>query len=148
MNKQVFLDLLKEDRYDSTTRLVFADWLEEKGKDDEAREQRRMTTKEWIDADKWMHEFAESIGGTCLNYGKELEEEEWKNITYEEVMRAAQASIDTDGSARLVQVGTETARNMMDEPRAREQFWEAWQVITDQYISDEAKGGRVFCCTC
>ncbi len=137
--KQAFLDILKEDRYDSTTRLVFADWLEERGFDDEALEQRRMSTQEWVEADKWMYEFVETIGGDDYELG---------SITYGDVMRAAQDSLDSKDDDRLVQVGSEYARDEMSNPGIRKRFWEAWRTITGQPLPDEAKDYRVFCCTC
>ena len=42
---QAFLEVLAKDPYDETTRRVFADWLEEKGLDDYAAEQRQWTRK-------------------------------------------------------------------------------------------------------
>jgi len=56
-----FLDAIEKDRYDSTTRLVYSDWLEEHGYDDECLEQRRLATPEWIEADKWLHEYAARV---------------------------------------------------------------------------------------
>ena len=53
---------LLANRYDSEMRLVFADWLEEQGEDDEAQEQRRMATPEWIEADKRIQKFADDLG--------------------------------------------------------------------------------------
>ena len=45
-----FVRALSDDVYDSTTRLVYSDWLEERGRDDEAQEQRRMAAPEWVQA--------------------------------------------------------------------------------------------------
>ncbi len=49
---------IKEDRYDSFSRQVYADWLEERGFDDEAMEQRRLAAPEWVEADKWLRRYA------------------------------------------------------------------------------------------
>ena len=53
-----FIQALDTNRYDQTTRLVFADWLEEMGHDDEALEQRRRATDRWVASDKWLREYA------------------------------------------------------------------------------------------
>lgn len=69
-HRKAFEDAIKENPHDSSPRLIFADWLEENGFDDESQEQRRRSTKEWMDADKWMHEFASMCGSTCRNYNE------------------------------------------------------------------------------
>lgn len=160
MSRQAFEEVLKENRYDSTTRLVYADWLEERGFDDEAQEQRRMASPEWVGADRWMHAFADGLGETCVNYDETYrydpvthrvedgEPERWEKITYDTVMKAAQESVDSLDAERWVQQGSEEARDKMADPGTREQFWAAWRVITGQTLSEDARGYRVFCCTC
>lgn len=66
--RQAFEDILRDDLFDTTTRLVFADWLEENGLDDEANEQRRMATPEWQASARWLTDFAARCGTTIDNY--------------------------------------------------------------------------------
>ncbi len=159
MSREAFENALKEDRYDSTTRLVYADWLEERGLDDEAQEQRRMASPAWIEADREMHNFARSLGKDCTNYGNLFtrasdgryvpnEPERWQEITYDMVMQAAQQSLDSKDDERFVQQGAETARDAMSSPEVRERFWKNWSIITGKSLPDEAREYRVFCCTC
>ncbi len=58
MSKQAFLEALEKDRYDITTRLVFADYLDEHDEPEEATEQRRLATPQWCEADRWLREYA------------------------------------------------------------------------------------------
>ncbi len=51
--RQAFLDAIAADRYDQTTRLVFADWLNEHGLDDEAEVQRQWTPEKQR-AEDWL----------------------------------------------------------------------------------------------
>lgn len=63
--RKAFVDILTKDRFDAKTRLVFADWLEEHGCDDEAAEQRRMASPEWVEAAKWIEEQVKATDHTC-----------------------------------------------------------------------------------
>ena len=58
-----FQKAIAENPYDRKTRLVFADWLEEHGLDDEAHEQRSWSkTKQ--EAEDWLRNFAPEINMT------------------------------------------------------------------------------------
>jgi len=59
--RAAFLKALAEDRYDTTTRLVYADWLDEQCRDSESQEQRRLATPEWCAADRWLREYAKKL---------------------------------------------------------------------------------------
>lgn len=66
-----FLKALKENEDDVGTRLVYADWLDERGEHEEADRQRK-----WPAAKEWLHEFARNsphFGGTDEAY--EFEED-------------------------------------------------------------------------
>jgi uncharacterized protein (TIGR02996 family) len=60
--RQAFEAILAGDPYDIETRLVYADWLEENGLDDDSAEERRKATEAWCAADQWMHTFALQVG--------------------------------------------------------------------------------------
>ena len=59
--RQAFLDAIAADRYDQTTRLVFADWLNERGMDSEAEVQRAWT-REKQEAEDFIADFAAELG--------------------------------------------------------------------------------------
>src|SRR3954466_10259623 len=73
--KEQFEAALKQDRYDTVTRLIYADWLEEHGEDDYAAEQRRMATPEWCNAARGLEEIASQCGQTCTNYHEVCQEQ-------------------------------------------------------------------------
>ncbi len=153
--RQAFLDRIKEDPYDSTNRLIFADWLEEHGNDrdeEEILEQRRKATTEWIAADKWMHNLAGTLGETCVNYDQTYvgydghEEEEWIPITYEDCIRAGYDCLET--GCGFTQIGSERARDKMYEKGAKEEFWNNWQIITGIYPDASILEEIPFSCSC
>ena len=171
--RQAFEEALQKDRYDSVTRLVYADWLEENGLDDEAREQRRMASPEWIASDQWMHKFASTLGTHSPYYSeswrRDRENRERQDIglpplpeiheevipmSYEIVMEAAKHWLETykdtewgpDGDY-FTQNGDETARDEMGNPNTRAEFWKHYQQITGASVEKE-KQGQVFSCSC
>ena len=69
-----FVKALNKNPYDIATRGVFADWLEERGLDDEASEQRSWTKKKH-DAELWLKDFAVNLGmkfGELVKEGDEI----------------------------------------------------------------------------
>lgn len=59
-DQKTFEILLKEDPYGINLRLVYSDWLEEQGLDDEAAEHRRWTP-EWQRAEDYLREYAAQL---------------------------------------------------------------------------------------
>lgn len=67
--REAFEGRLREDRYDQTTRLVFADWLEEHDCPEEADWQRRWTPewqKAYDEAEAFFTMFAEDAGANSV----------------------------------------------------------------------------------
>jgi uncharacterized protein (TIGR02996 family) len=135
--REAFLAAIAADRYDTATRLVFADWLEERGDDDTATEQRRMATREWVEADKWMHEFAGQLGSA-----------DWdgRDIDYDDCIRAGHDA-HRHGDY-FVQQGGESAQDTMYEGNNREDFWRCWSIVTGVPVSEEQREHSVFSCSC
>jgi uncharacterized protein (TIGR02996 family) len=145
---EAFLAAIQKDRYDEATRRVFADWLEENGYDDEALEQRRWT-REKQEAEDWLRELAGRLGQTCRNYDDALDGEVpelWEAITYEDVIQAGYAAVQSGN--HFVQVGDMTAANVMAEDSVRELYWKHWQTVTGQAVDDETRQHGVFSCSC
>ncbi len=153
--KEAFLSAIQKDRYDQTTRLVFADWLEENGFDDDALFQRKWTPK-YQKAEDWLRDFAGKCGKTCINYndawdarrGGEDVELVWQDITYEMIVQAGHDYVDHGDY--FTQVGSEEARDMC-RGEAAELFWEHWETVTGRTKTpreqDEWTNGP-FSCTC
>lgn len=134
MSRDAFERSLKENMFDYQTRLVFADWLEENGHDDEAKEQRRMAGVEWMHSVAWLQYFAGRCGDTCTNYDvayKNGINPVWVPITLEDVVEAGHAALrDKYGWGGFTQFGSEKARDMMFDTNTKELFWKHWQVVT------------------
>ena len=131
--REAFLAALKEDRYDRTTHLVFADWLEDHGMDDEALVQRTWT-RERQEAEDWLRAFGDRHG-----------------ISYEDVVGAGH-SASRDGIAEwdydaYVQQDSESARDDM-YGGGREKFWRHWQTLTGVSMSEEKRERTPFSCSC
>ncbi len=146
VEREAFETALRENRYDTTTRLIYSDFLEEQGEDDYAAEQRRCATKEWCEAAYWMEDFAGECGGTCTNYDSRDEDHIWVPITFEDVVQAGREYIRTNGEYYFLQVGSEHARYLMYS--RVEKFWECWQIVTGISVSKGEQGSGVFSCTC
>ncbi len=106
--RKAFELAIATDPYDSTSRLAFSDWLEENGFDDEALEQRRKAGVEWVEADKYLHDFLERLT-PAESYGRYYEEEKadmpegyWDaKYTYEEFLAKIEHCLETGDSFYL-----------------------------------------------
>ncbi len=131
-DRAAFEARIAADRYDIVTRLVYADWLEENGHDDEAVEQRRCTSPAWQEAARWMEDRAADCGVNCVNYAKRnpdgsWSEEEYEAITFETMIEAGHNFVNNGDY--FVQQGSEDARDMIHGGNL-EAFWRHWQTIT------------------
>jgi uncharacterized protein (TIGR02996 family) len=119
-----FTKALKDNPRDHDTRLVFADWLEERGKDDEAMDLRKWTP-EWQDSVDWMHSFVERA-----------------NQSYEYVMTCAK-----NGQHNVEEGFTsDEFSNAYEEDE--EEFWKHYQIITRTTPEDEIDKHISFYCSC
>jgi len=158
-----FEKILENNRYDSVTRKVFADWLEERGYDDLAFEERRKATEKWVEADQWMHHMATLCGQTCLNFGEDDVSEIWKDITYKDLidigfqwLKEGSEGVHT-GTYRkgekyyygnyFVQRGSHHMYDLFREGDNKKLYWKNWQIITGVYV-EEYKQSSPFTCTC
>lgn len=128
-HKAGFEAALKENPYDCDTRLIFADWLEENGFDDEAVEQRRKATPEWVEAHKAIEDFSGALGMT----DRELLELATKHAESGEYFYLNGNS--QDESYKHIIWGQE------------EQFWSAYQIVTGKVVEEDRRGD-IFACSC
>ncbi len=117
--KEGFLRAIEKDRYDQTLRLVFADWLEERGLDEEAREQREWTP-EWQQSEDWLSQFA-----------KDITEFDCEEVTLAEVVEAGRKYLKAGETSNLSGFGF-GATNLLGRGGSRmlEEFWRQWHVYT------------------
>ena len=146
--RQAFEKVIKDNPYDMDTRRMYADWLEENGFDDEAAEQRRRATLEWVEADRWMHWFADECGGTYDDFDYEEGYTNYSHITYEQCIEAGHTYLKSEDY--FVQYGTEEARTLMHAEKKN--FWKNWSIITGVKINDDLRSGghgsAPFSCSC
>ena len=144
----------------STTRLVFSDWLEERGLDSEAQEQRRMASPEWVEAYQYMEGIASRAGKQCSNY-EEVSKERWDehrktgkfsgktNYTYRDITvdDLINAGIDfIESEEKTVQIGSEDLRNLWGFGIDPDEFWKNLSIITGR--QDTPPEGSPFTCSC
>jgi uncharacterized protein (TIGR02996 family) len=133
--RRAFLEAIEKDRYDRETRLVFADWLEERGEDDEAVEQRRRATEEWKEADEVMTELT-----------RVLAESDGQEPTVEEIIQAGQNWVN-GGDWQCVSGNGYEAENFVSDDENCNRFWKYWQIWTGKTVEEE-KQGALFGCSC
>ncbi len=148
--RDAFEVLLKDNPQDWTTRLIYADWLEEHGFDDEAQRQR-----EFKAAWEWMENLAAEGGVSVTNYGMEdesgeLEIEQEEPITMDILISAGHEYMDSEGHAYFVQMGSETLRNLVSGEEA-DKYWRYWSVITGRQeppVPEKWRREGPFSCNC
>lgn len=128
--EDAFKKALEKDAYDNTTRLVYADWLEENGRELEARRLREWTPQAQQMEDKkaearaWLEKYAAAAGRT-----------------FDQVLMAANQYLDN----RVMQF------NDFDHPdifAETEQFWTYFTLVTGRDVPDEVRGQHFFRCAC
>lgn len=148
-DRERFESAIAADRCDSTTRLIFADFLEENGFDDEAVEQRRCASPEWVESARFMEDFASRGGQTCDNYDgwADKEEAEWRAVTFEEVVQAGHSFVLSNGDDYYTQHGEEGLRDLM-YGREGELYWKHWGILTDIETPEYLRSQGPFSCSC
>lgn len=131
--KEIFLKAIQEDRYDRTTRLAYADWLEENGFDDEAEEQRN-----WSEERERSIEYLENFAKGCYD-AYDDDGEHTNALTYQELIEAAEAWITKREYYRL---GTTSYND------ANEEFWDHFDRATGRNTKDSRQRGYFFSCSC
>lgn len=172
VEKVVHYKHVQDNRYDRDLHMIFADWLEENGYDDEAVLERKWTP-ERQEAEDWLRALASNSGETCLNYGARTDEWRqrgqawldagspagkeptwddipkidliWVPITYEMLIQAGHDYIDS--GEFFVQMGQEDLRDAMFGENL-ELFWKHWKTITERDVDEETRSSSPFGCSC
>ena len=129
--REAFLKALKKNEDDVTTRMVYADWLDERGEHEEADRQRK-----WPAAKAWLVAFAKRV-----NPGED--DDETMPVTYESLIEM--------GHEGLKEGAVECYNNMdlcyeLQDNAA--DFWKNWSVVTGVPVSDDAADGMGYSCAC
>lgn len=140
-----FEAILKANRWDAVTHRVYADWLEERGLDDEAAKQRVWThewQRSWDAAEARLTKFADDItedGSDPLD--------DVKSVTLEMVVDAGKRAHGNREYSCLSGMGF-AAEGMMEDSKTRKEFWDAWSIYTGIEVDDEMRDFEVFRCSC
>jgi uncharacterized protein (TIGR02996 family) len=130
--EESFLAALKKDPYDETTRKVYSDWLDERGRTEEAMEQRAWTKEKQDNissiakAKEYLENFAEECG-----------------LSYNKLMEAAQDHLSY-GSYHTLSFDTPDIAYDMTE------FWKAYTLVTGikPNNDDDSYNGHFIACSC
>jgi uncharacterized protein (TIGR02996 family) len=160
--KKQFLAYIEEEPLDEERRLVYADWLEERGEDEEAERQRQ-----WIGSHKWITDLCRRL--TKAEYDKHMEyrntypddyeddpaEYPEDHITYDELMTIANVAMgDTHPDPALQQWTSPGQMNFWDKDGIMEEFqyykqefWSHWEIVTGRK-GPESEDDIYFRCAC
>ncbi len=140
--REAFEAAIKKDRYDQTTRLVFADWLEEHGFDDEAVVQRKWTPK-YQKSEDWLMEYAKDIAATDYYKGVGYYEyrSEIRTFSYEYLLVLAAEHLESGEETALIGLNGPDSRETMEE------FWKHYRVVTGADVK-EGYAITFFACDC
>ncbi len=123
-----FVDAIKKNPYDMTTRKILADYLEEKGYDDDALMHRNWT-EEKQKSEEWLKEFAKQ-----------------HTVSYQDLIVAGHIWTDRNEDYDMyVQLGKESLRDTTSKEEI-DKYWECWQLITGEWSTKATD--NPFGCTC
>jgi uncharacterized protein (TIGR02996 family) len=136
--RNAFLKTLAENEDDTTTRLIYADWLDEQGEHEEADRQRK-----WPAAKAWLVRF-------CQDHNPAPDEEdpyEWV-ISYEQLLELGRKGVEnaTEGD-----IGFSCGNNqtMCDALRENcQEFWKNWSTVTGIPVPADIEEQSYFRCAC
>jgi uncharacterized protein (TIGR02996 family) len=134
LEREAFLKALKTNEDDATTRLVFADWLDERGEHEEADRQRK-----WPAAKEWLVRFFQDNDGG--DYHGELN-------SYEELIALGRVAVE---EANEHGFGFDCGSNesLCDALRANSvEFWKHWSIVTGVPLPADPAKNSYFGCSC
>jgi uncharacterized protein (TIGR02996 family) len=133
-----FLKLLAENEDDTTTRLVYADWLDERGEHEEADRQRK-----WPAAKEWLVKFC-----AANNPPSEDDLDEWY-ISYETLIGLGREAVERDGADKDLWFSCGNNMTMCDALRSHAaEFWKNWSIVTGIPVPPDAADKSGFSCAC
>jgi uncharacterized protein (TIGR02996 family) len=136
--RDAFLKALAENEEDTTTRLVFADWLDEHGEHEEADRQRK-----WPGAKEWLVRF-------CEQHNPDPDEEdpcEWV-ISYEVLLELGREAVE-EADKKGFGFSCGNNETMCDALRdSSREFWINWSVVTGIPLPPGGEDSGGFSCAC
>lgn len=134
--RKAFLKALDSNEDDTSTRMVYADWLDEHGEHEEADRQRK-----WPAAKAWFVRFCEQHNSD--EYGPE----EWA-IQYQDLIELGKEAVkDADGDRFGFSCGNNMTMSYALNQHTHE-FWKNWSIITGIHLAADAESKCYFSCAC
>jgi uncharacterized protein (TIGR02996 family) len=135
-----FIEALAEDEDNDAIRLVYADWLEERGRYEEADRQRA-----WSAAKRWLVEFARE------NDDAWYPEEYGRGVTYEMLLDLGRQAVedagrDDEGWYSVSCGPFESLCNALR--RDSRPFWRNWSIVTGVPLPEDVVDRSEFHCGC
>lgn len=138
-DRETFLDALRVNEDDESTRRIYANWLEEQGEYEEAERQRQ-----WAQAKAWLVRFCREHNPVPTDrYYDEFE----RVISYETILELGRKAV-RDGN-----LGFSCGNNMKMCDGLREhsrEFWRNWSIVTGIPLPSDSSDGEMghFRCAC
>lgn len=149
-NEAAFLAALEANEDDEPTRRIFADWLEEHGRYEEAQRQRQ-----WTGAKAWLVRLLdENAGDFVEDDAEELDEEELYDQvyspTFHEFCELAKEALEQSAGHEEECVipcynNSGLAEALQDEAA---QFWRNWSIVTGIEVPADLVERTYFGCAC
>ena len=133
-----FIAALSANEDDTTTRLVYADWLDEQGEHEEADRQRR-----WPAAKQWIFELCEKY-----NPGPDADEY-YRNawISYKKLIQLGREASVLAGGYLCVNCDREEKMSQDLQMHGKE-FWRNWSIVTGVPLDPSQMERFYFSCGC
>jgi len=138
-DRESFLNALAENEDDTITRLVYADWLDDRGEHEEADRQRK-----WPAAKGWLLWF-------CRQHNPESvdPDDKFGFVSYEDLIERAQGALEdseTDESPGI-SCGSNYKLSEALYKNSRD-FWLNWSVVTGIPLPPDIDGKMSYRCAC
>jgi uncharacterized protein (TIGR02996 family) len=134
--RDAFLKALAANEDDTTTRLVYADWLDEHGEHEEADRQRK-----WPAAKQWLVRF-------CMVHNPPDDVYE-RVISYKDLLELGREAVEAAQQGGELGFHCGNNETMCDALRAnRLQFWMNWSVVTGVPLPPDFEDMSYFSCGC
>jgi uncharacterized protein (TIGR02996 family) len=131
-DRDAFLVALRDQEDDITTRMVYADWLDDHGEHEEADRQRK-----WPAAKEWLVEFAKQ-------FSDEWDEDVYLTpVTYEKLIELGHKGL----SQGHVICGNNDSLWYALEQNSKD-FWMKWSIVTGVVVPDDTAGQMSYSCAC
>lgn len=136
-----FLQIIKDNPYDTVVRKVYADWLEEHDEPEEADFFRSWTLESRLASEKWLENFVADINEDAYS------EEDKGYLSVERLLEGANKFLDNRPSQYLYGITLP-----FDTPdivyMKRKEFWVHYQVVSDRRLEDPNYNEVFIGCAC